>query len=79
MDLQEFIEKFAEQLNETEVGELNAETEFKNLVDWSSLTALSIIVMINTEYGVTIKGEEIRKSETIEDLVKIVKKHKLQA
>jgi acyl carrier protein len=73
MDLQEFIGKFAEQFDETDPGEFKADTEFKALEEWSSMFALSIIAMIDDEYNITIKGNDIRDSETIEDLFEKVK------
>ena len=76
MELQEFIKNFAEQFDETNVSEFNETVKFKEFVDWSSMVALSIIAMIDAEYGVTIKGDDIRKSETIEDLFLIIKKYK---
>jgi len=76
MDLRNFVEKFAEQFDETEANEFKEDTEFKDLNDWSSITALSIIAMVDNEYGVTIKGDDIRKSETVEDLFTIVKEYK---
>jgi len=76
MDLQEFIGKFAEQFEETDASEFKADTEFKKLADWNSMVALSIIAMVDVEYGVTIKGEDIRKSDTVKDLFNIVKGYK---
>jgi acyl carrier protein len=76
MELQEFVTKFAGQFDDTEASEFNADTEFKNLEEWSSMIALSVIAMIDDEYGVTIKGNDIRASKTIEDLYNIVKGHK---
>jgi len=73
MDLKNFIEKFASQFETTEASELTAETEFKALDEWSSLMALSIIAMVDEEYGIVIKGKDIRESETIEDLFNVVK------
>lgn len=73
MELQDFIQHFAEQFDETEVTAFKADTEFKLLDEWSSLSALSIIAMIDDEYNVTVKGEDIRTSVTIEDLFNIVK------
>jgi len=73
MELQNFIEKFAEQFETTDASELTADTEFKALDEWSSLTALSIIAMVDEEYGVAIKGKDIREAETIEDLFNVVK------
>lgn len=72
MELNDFIEKFAEQFDETEASEFKADTEFKALDEWSSLMGLSIIAMVDDEYDVTLKGDDIRNSETIEDLFKIV-------
>ena len=77
MDLQEFVGKFAEQFDETDAGEFKQDTQFKKLLDWNSMVALSIIAMVDDEYGVTIKGDDIRKSETVESLFNIVKEYKL--
>lgn len=73
MEIKDFIEKFAEQFDETEESEFKAETVYKELDEWSSLVALSVIAMIDEEYDVTIKGEDIRNSNTIMDLYNAVK------
>jgi acyl carrier protein len=73
MELKEFIEKFASQFDETESSVFTAETEFKALDEWSSLTALSIIAMVDEEYDVSLKGNDIVNAETIEDLYQVVK------
>jgi acyl carrier protein len=73
MELKSFIENFAEQFDDTDVNEIKSETKFKELDEWSSLVALSIIAMVDEEYDVVIKGDDIRNSETIEDLFNIVK------
>ena len=72
MEIQDFIEKFAEQFDDTELSEFTPETEFKALDEWSSLSALSIIAMVDEEYDVTINGDDIRNSETIEELFNVV-------
>ena len=73
MELNDFISKFAEQFDETDAAEFKAATEFKALDEWSSLTALSIIAMVDEEYDVTLKGDDMRSAVTIEDLFNIVK------
>lgn len=73
MELKDFIEKFAEQFDETDVNEFTASTKFRELEEYSSLVALSIIAMVDEEYDVTLKGNDIRNSETIEDLFNVVK------
>lgn len=66
--LEEFVALFAEQFDETDASEIKVNTEFKELDDWSSITALDVIGMVDEEFGIAIKGEDIRNSNTIEDL-----------
>lgn len=72
IDLKQFIEKFAEQFDETDVSVFNADMKFKELEEWSSLMALSIMAMIDEEYDVSLKGDDLKSSTTVEDLYKIV-------
>lgn len=72
MDLQEFINNFAEQFDDIDASTLAANTDFKDLEDWNSLVALSVIAMIDEEYDVTLKGNDINGATTIEDLYNIV-------
>ena len=73
MEIKDFIVNFAEQFDETDASEFKAETVFKDLEEWSSLIALSIIAMVDEEYDVTLKGDDIRNASTIEDLFNIAK------
>lgn len=72
MEIQEFINNFADQLDETTVDQLSADTRFRELPDWSSLVALTIIAMIDDEYDIVLKGEEMRAANTIGELFDIV-------
>lgn len=73
MELELFIEKFAEQFDNTPIEEFTTATVFKNLNEWSSLTALSIIAMVDEEFDKRITGADIRNASTIEDLYNLVK------
>jgi acyl carrier protein len=73
MELKDFIENFAQQFDDTDASEIQAETVYKELDEWSSLIALSVIAMVDEEYEVTLKGEDIRNSATVEDLFNAVK------
>ena len=73
MELKDFIENFAEQFDDTDPSEIKADTLFKELDEWSSLVALSVIAMVDEEYEVTIKGDEIRNSNTVEDLYNAIR------
>lgn len=72
MNLQDFVNNFAEQFDETDISEIQADTVFQDLEEWSSLTVLSIIAFVRTTYDKTITGKEIRTCETVEDLFKLV-------
>ena len=73
MELVDFIEKFAEQFDDVDVEQLSSTTKFRELDGYTSLVALLIITMIDEEYDVRIKGDDIRSSKTIEDLFNLVK------
>lgn len=76
MELGKFIENFAAQFEETDANEITATTVFKELDEWSSLIALSVIAMADEEYDARIKGDDIRKAITVEELFEIVKSKK---
>lgn len=76
MDINEFVTHFAEQFEETDASEFSANTKFHDLDEWSSLTALSIIAMVDEEYDVTLKGDDIKNADTIEALFNTVKSKK---
>lgn len=73
MEIKEFVEKFAEQFDDTDSSEITATTVFHDLDEWSSLTALSVIAMVDEEYDVALKGDDIRNAVTVEDLFNTVK------
>ena len=72
MDIKEFIEYFADELDETTIDELSPKTDFKALGEWSSLVALSIIAMVEDNYEKEITGEDLRSSTTLQDLFNLV-------
>ena len=57
MDINSFVENFAAQFDDTDANEIKAETVFKELDEWSSLIALSVIAMVDEEYDITIKSK----------------------
>jgi acyl carrier protein len=71
-NMNDFINNFADQFDETERSEFTKDTQFKNLDEWDSMIALSIIAMMDEEYEVTINGDDIKKANTIEDLFQVI-------
>lgn len=73
MELKDFIENFAAQFDDTDASVFTAETRFRDLEEWSSLIGLSVIAMIDEEYEVTLKGDGLRKCNTVGELYELVK------
>lgn len=73
MELNEFVAHFAEQFEETDASVFTPETKFREIEEWSSLLALSIIAMVDEEYDVALKGNEMKAANTIEELFDLVK------
>ena len=73
MEIKDFIANFAEQFEDTDASAITAETKFRDLDEWSSLIALSVIAMVDEEYDVQLKGDDMRAAQTVEDLFNTVK------
>ena len=71
--LEEFVALFAEQFDDTDVNEFKGETKFRDLDEWSSIIGLSIIAMVDEEFEVALKADDMKKAITIGDLYEIVK------
>lgn len=72
MEFSKFLADFAEQFDDTDASEIQADTVFHNLEEWSSLIGMSLIAMVKTEYGKAITGKEIRECTTVEDLFNLI-------
>lgn len=72
MTLEEFVENFANQFEDTDASEIKAETAFHDLDEWSSMIVLAIIAMANIDYDVTLTGDDIKNAVTVKDLYDIV-------
>ena len=73
MELKEFIERFAELFDETDISEIKPDTKFRELDEWSSLVALSLMAMLDDEYDISLKADEMRRANTIQELFDLVK------
>ena len=76
MDMNEFVKNFADQFDTTEAAEFSEGTDFRQLEEWDSMIALSIIAMVDENYGVSISGEEMRAAKTLQELYDVVKQKK---
>lgn len=72
MNIEQFVRRFAEQFDEIPTDDFTIDTRFKENDEWSSMTALSLIAMVDDSYSVRLSGDDIRKSSTIKDIYDIV-------
>ena len=73
MELQNFNHKIVDLFDDIDTRNYSALTDFKDNDEWNSLLVLSVIAMVDEEYGIIITSDDIRQAKTIEDLYSIVK------
>lgn len=72
MEINDFIQHFAEQFDDTDASVFKPETEFRQLEEWDSIKALAIILMVDEEYSINITGDDLKTCETINDVFQLV-------
>lgn len=73
MELQDFIQNIVNLFDDIDTSNFSALTDFKDNDEWNSLLVLSVIAMVDEEYGIIITSDDIRQAKTIGDLYSIVK------
>ena len=74
MELDEFVQKFADCFNQTDGQKIVSNTNFKKLDEWGSMMALIVIAMVDSDFGKTITSEDLKNAQTVGDLFEIVNK-----
>jgi acyl carrier protein len=72
MEMNEFIKHFGDQFDDTDVSDFTPETRFRELEEWSSLNALAVLNMIGKKYGIKILPDEMKPTQTIQELYDLV-------
>ncbi len=72
MEIKDFIEKFAEIFDDIDVATLAPDTKFRELNEWSSLSALGVIALADEEFGIELNGTEMRGANTIQELFDLI-------
>lgn len=72
MELNEFVARFSEEFDETPMEMFTPNTVFKQLDEWSSLSGLSIISMIDEEFEKRVTGADLRSVSTIGELYSLI-------
>lgn len=76
MDLKDFIERFVEAVEIEDASSLSENTLFRELDEWNSLAALSLIAMLDEEYGIQIETPQFSQLKTIGDIFNYINIHK---
>lgn len=72
MNINGFVEKFANEFDETPLEVFSPETKFRELKEWSSLTGLSVISMVDEEFDIQLTGADIKSVNSIEELYNLI-------
>lgn len=75
-DLNQFIANLEDAIEDLESGSLTGDTDFKRLPQWDSLALLSTIAMVDYEYDVSMKADELKACSSVADLFKHIQSKK---
>lgn len=73
MELEKFVEQFARQFFDTPADKIKADTEFRQVEEWSSMTGLCILSMIKDEYDLFLDPNIFKRCLTVKDVFEAVK------
>ena len=54
------------------------EEVLRDMEEWDSLAALSLVSMVDDEYGVVISSEDLEKVVTVQDMIDLIKTRRAQ-
>lgn len=72
MEIKQLLGVFNEILNKDGVENITPETSFKNCERWDSMSAFEITEKLNSQFGIRIRGIELRRCNTIADLLELL-------
>lgn len=61
-----------EDMLELDAGSLTPDMNLEDIDEWDSMASLSFIVLMDEEFGKEIKGEDIKKLKTVQDVLDIM-------
>ena len=73
MEIEVFLGKIKAEFNEDyDTGDLGLDDNIKNMEWWSSMHALVIIALIDTEYDVMLEPSQMKSANTVRELYTLV-------
>ncbi len=73
MEFQEFIENCKNEVfSDTSIEEMTKDAEFKYFDEWSSMSALTMIAMVEDNYDIILSGQDIKETDTLGELFTLI-------
>ena len=72
MNIEGLIEKIEQEFDELSRGELTPDSNYKNVIHWSSINVVVLATMVEFEYEVIINAEEFANTNTVSDLYQLI-------
>ena len=72
---EDFLRIFNEKLDFDE--QLNLKDSFKEYDEWDSMNTLNLMSLLDEEYDIILKREDIDGFETVEDIINFIEQGKL--
>ena len=69
---EKFLNNFENILDDQPNFKLELNSKFRDLDEWDSLTALSLIAMLDEEYEITVTGDQIKNLKTLGDIFNLL-------
>lgn len=69
MELQNFIQNIVDLFDDIDTSNFSALTDFKDNDEWNSLLVLSVIAMVDEEYGIIITSDDIRQAKLLKTYI----------
>lgn len=73
ISVKEFTRLIEKEFEDIEPSSLSPETNYRDIPDFSSMHALIIIALIDNEFDVLLSGQDLKSTQTINDLYNLVK------
>ena len=68
MDIKEKL-ALIEECMDLDSGTLREDDELDSFEEWDSVTALSIIAMVDENFHKTLSGEQLKKAKVVKDII----------
>jgi acyl carrier protein len=76
MEINEFVERFANQFVDYDMVNVKADVKFRDLDSWDSLTGMAVLTMIQDDFGVEINVDDFLKLSTPREVLEYINSKK---